>query len=146
MQREDIERQCLNKLTKLVSSNMEKNCSKSFSDVKNSSDIEQQIIKQINTLKPFNIEPRKAIPNKSFVSEEENNCEEKINLTLQDRIGNIDWCQRGCKCKLIATFAESFCLLLRLKSWGVRGASRHSSFMGNCPTISHTCQPYLPSR
>ena len=71
---------------------MEKNCSKSFSDVSNSSDIEQEIIKQINTLKPFNIEPRKAIPNKSFVSEEENNCEEKINLTLQDRIVNIDWC------------------------------------------------------
>ena len=69
-----------------------KNCSKSFSDVRNSSDIEEEIIKQINMLKPFCMEPPKAIPKKLFVSEEENNCKEEINLTLQNRIGNIDWC------------------------------------------------------
>ena len=69
-----------------------KNCSKSFSDVRNSSDIEEEIIKQINMLKPFGMEPPKAIPKKLFVSEEENNCKEEINLTLQNRIGNIDWC------------------------------------------------------
>ena len=43
-------------------------------------------------LKPFCMEPPKAIPKKLFVSEEENNCKEEINLTLQNRIGNIDWC------------------------------------------------------
>ena len=59
---------------------MEKDCSKSFFDISNSSDIEEELIKQINTLKSLNIEPRKAIPKKSFVSEEENNCEEEINL------------------------------------------------------------------
>ena len=32
-------------------------CSKSFCDASNSSDIEEEIIKQINTLKPFDIEP-----------------------------------------------------------------------------------------
>ena len=69
-----------------------KNCSKSFSDVRNSSDIEEEIIKQINMLKPFGMEPPKAIPKKLFVSEEENNCKEEINLTLQNKIGNIDWC------------------------------------------------------
>ena len=36
------------------------NCSKSFSDASNSSYIEE-IIKQINTLKPFDMEPRNAI-------------------------------------------------------------------------------------
>ena len=41
---------------------MEKNCSKSFSDACNFSGIEEQIIKHINTLKPFYMEPRKAIP------------------------------------------------------------------------------------
>ena len=39
-------------------------------------------------MKPFDIEPRKTIPKKLFASEEENNCEEKISLTPQDR---IDW-------------------------------------------------------
>ena len=38
----------------------------------------------------------KAILKKPFVSEEENNCVEEINLTPQDRIGNIDWCKCGC--------------------------------------------------
>ena len=33
----------------------------------------------------------------------------KINLTPQDRIGNIDWWKCGCECKLMTTFAESFC-------------------------------------
>ena len=51
----------------------------SFSDTKNSSGIEKEIIKQINTLKSFDMEPCKAIPKKHFVSEEENNCEEEIN-------------------------------------------------------------------
>ena len=32
-------------------------CSKSFSDASNSSDIEEEIIKQINTLKLFDMEP-----------------------------------------------------------------------------------------
>ena len=41
---------------------------------------------------------------------------------------------------------EMKCLLLRLRSLNTRGASRHPAFMGNCQTISHTCQPYLPSR
>ena len=43
---------------------MEKNCSKSFSEPCNSSDIKEEIIKQINTLKPFDMEPRKALPKK----------------------------------------------------------------------------------
>ena len=101
------------------------NCSKSFSDASNSSDIEEEIIKQINTLKPFGMESHTAIPKKHFLSEEENNCEEEINLTPQDGISNIDWCKCQCECKLMATFADSFCLLLRLKSRSPRGASRH---------------------
>ena len=87
----EIERTCLNKLAKLISSDMEKNCSKSFFNASKSLNIEEEIIKQINTLKPFNMEPRKAISKKPFVSGEENNCEKEIDLTPQDRIGNIDW-------------------------------------------------------
>ena len=83
---------------------------------------------------------------KKNVSEEENNCEEEIYLTPQDRIVNIDWCKCGCECEPMATSAESFCLLLWLKSRSARGASRHLAFIKNCPTISHTCLPYLPSR
>ena len=56
---------------------MEKNCSKSFFDASNSSDIEDHIIKKISTLKIFDMEACKAIPKKHFVSEE-NNSEEEI--------------------------------------------------------------------
>ena len=72
MYRKDIEQTCLNKLTKLINSNMEKICSKSFSNANNSSEIKEEIIKHINTPKPFDMEPRKATPKKPFVSEEEN--------------------------------------------------------------------------
>ena len=61
---------------------MEKNCSKSFSDACNFSGIEEQIIKHINTLKPFYMKPRKAIPKKLLALEEENNFEKEINLTV----------------------------------------------------------------
>ena len=84
------------------------------------------------------MESRKAIPKKHFVLEKENNCEEEINLILQDGIGNFDWCKCECE-KPMATFSESFCLLLWLKSRNARRASHHSVFMGNRPTISHTC-------
>ena len=74
-----------------MSSEMEKNCSKSFSDASsNSSDIEEEVTKQVITLKPFDVEPRKAIPKKKILLEKENSCEEEINLTAQDRTGNID--------------------------------------------------------
>ena len=63
--------------------------------------------------------------------------EEETNLTQQDRIAYIDWCKCECECKPMVTFAESFCLLLRLKSRSARGASRYSAFMDNCPTIRH---------
>ena len=56
---------------------MEKNCLKSFSDASNSIDIEEDIIKQVNMLKTFDMEPGKAVPKKPFVSEVENNCEEE---------------------------------------------------------------------
>ena len=121
-----VRRQCYGK----------KICSKSFSNVTNSSDIE--IIKQINTLKTFDMEPHKTIPKKLFLSEEEHNRKEEINLTSQDAIRNIDWYKCGCECILMATFAERFCLLLWLKSWGVRVASCHFSFYGHCLTISRT--------
>ena len=98
MYRKDIERTYLNKLTKLISSDMEKKFSNFFSDVSNSSYIEEEIIKQINTLKPLDMEPCKVIPKKPFVLEEENNCEEEINLTPQDKIGNIDGCKCVCEC------------------------------------------------
>ena len=111
--RKDIERTCLNKLTILISKWYGKNCSKSFSDARNSSDIEKEIIKQINTLKPFDMESHKAIPKKPFVSEEDN-IEKEINLNPKDRIRNVDYCKCGCECKLMMTFAKSFCLLLRL--------------------------------
>ena len=70
---------------------MERECSKSFSDASDSSNTEKEIIKQINMLKPFNMEPCKAVPKKLFVSEEESNCEGEISLTPQDKIGNINW-------------------------------------------------------
>ena len=41
------------------------------------------------------MEPRKSMPKKPFVSEEQNNCEEEINLAPQD--SNIDWCKSGFK-------------------------------------------------
>ena len=44
-------------------------------------------------LKPFDMEPRKAISKKPFVSKEKSNREEEINLTPQGRIGNINWCK-----------------------------------------------------
>ena len=62
------------------------------------------------------MESRKTISKKPSVLEEENKSKEEINLTLQDRIDNTDWCKCGCECKLITTFTKSFCLLLRLKS------------------------------
>ena len=85
------------------------------------------------------MESRKTISKKPSVLEEENKSKEEINLTLQDRIDNTDWCKCGYECKLITIFTKSFCLLLRLKSRSARRVSRHSAFMGNCPTISHTC-------
>ena len=58
---------------------MGKNCSKSFSDSSsNSSDIEEEVTKQINMLKPFDMEPRNAIPQKHFVSEKENTVKKKL--------------------------------------------------------------------
>ena len=75
----------INKLAKSISSSdLEKNCSKSFLNASNSSDIKEEIIKQLKKSKPFNMEPRKAIPKKYFVLEEENACEDEINLTQQD--------------------------------------------------------------
>ena len=40
----------------------------------------------------------------------------------------------------------TWCLFLLLKSRSARRASCDPAFMGNCPTISHMCQPNLPSR
>ena len=37
-----------------------------FSDASNSSDVEEEIIKQINTLKPFDMEPCNATPKVTF--------------------------------------------------------------------------------
>ena len=81
------------------------------------------------------MERRKAIPKKRFVSEEENNGEEEINLTSQDRIDNINWCKCRCECEPMVTFTESFLLLPRC----ARVASCHSAFMSNCSAISHLC-------
>ena len=84
------------------------NCAKSFLDASsNSSNIEEEVTKQINKLKPFNMDPRKAISEKHFVSDKGNNCEEEINLIPQDRIGDIDSCKCRCECKPMVTFAES---------------------------------------
>ena len=102
-------------LAKLISSDIEINCSKPFSHTSsNSLDIEEEVAKQINTLKPFDMEPRMVIPQKHFVSEKQNKCEEEINLAPQNRIGNIDLCKCGYECKPMATFAETFCLFVRL--------------------------------
>ena len=54
-------------------------------------------MKQIKTLEPLDMEPHKTIPKKTFALEEENICAEEINLTPQNRIGNIDWCKCGCE-------------------------------------------------
>ena len=48
-----------------------KACSKLFSDPSNSSDIKEEIIRQMYMLKGFDVEPRKAIPKKPLVWEEE---------------------------------------------------------------------------
>ena len=81
-----------NKLAKLISSDTEKYCPKSFSDASNFSDIKEEI-KQINELKLFDTERRKVIPKKNFVSKEENSCEEENTLTIQCRIDKTDWCK-----------------------------------------------------
>ena len=81
------------------------------------------------------MEPHQAIPKKHFVSEKQHNCGKEINLTPQERIGNIDWCKCGCKSKPMATFGESLCLLVWLKPRSVREASYHSAFMGNFPIL-----------
>ena len=120
--------------------NTQWNGKKYFSDATNSSGIEEKIIKQINTLISFEIEHRKAIiPKKPSASVEENNREEKTNLKPQEKIHIVDWYKCGYECKLMATFAESFCLSLRLKFRSARGTFCPSVFMNNCPTISHTC-------
>ena len=56
-------------------------------------------------------------------------------LKPQDRRANIDWCKFGCDGKPVTIFAGSFCLFLWLKPGSARGASRHSAFVDNCPTI-----------
>ena len=61
--------------------------------------------------------------------EEENNWGGTNNLAPQDRIDIIDWWKCGCECKPMPAFAESFCLLLWLKSLRARGLSRHPAFM-----------------
>ena len=63
-----------------------------------------------------NLFKKKYVQKKYFESKEEKGCGEEINLTPQDRIANIDWCKCRCEYKPMATFAESFCLLLQLKS------------------------------
>ena len=65
--------------------------------------------------------------------EEENDCEEETNLTPQDTIGNIDCYKYECECKPMATFAESFSILLRLNSRSAKGASRPFSFHERLP-------------
>ena len=65
-----------------------------------------------------------------------NNCEKEINLAPQERIGNIDWCKCGWKSKPMATFGESLCLLVWLKTRSVSEASHHSAFMGNFPILA----------
>ena len=71
-----------NKLAKLISWYGKKIAQNLFSDAStNSSDIKEEVTKQINTLKLFDMEPHKAIPKKHCVSEKENNGEEEINLT-----------------------------------------------------------------
>ena len=54
MYQKDIERTSLSKLTKLISWY---NFSKSFSDASNSSDIEEKVMRQVNMLKQFDMEP-----------------------------------------------------------------------------------------
>ena len=58
-------------------------------------------------LKPFDMEPRRALPKKPFVSKEENNCEEEISLKLQDKIDNIDWCKHSHKKRIVWTHRPS---------------------------------------
>ena len=58
MYRKYIEQTRLNKLAMLIRSHMKKYCSKSFSNSKNPSDIEAEVIKQINLLKLFYMKPR----------------------------------------------------------------------------------------
>ena len=68
----------------------------------NYSDIKEEINKQINTLKLFNMEPCNATPKKYFGLEEVGNCKEEINLKPQNKTVNIDWCKCGYECKSMA--------------------------------------------
>lgn len=60
---------------------MEKNCQKFTSDTSNFSDIEKYLIKQLNTLKQFDMKPRKVIPKNIFCIIRKNNYEKEMNIT-----------------------------------------------------------------
>ena len=59
-------------------SDMEESCSKSLSDASNSSDIKEEIIKQINMLKPFDMELLNTIPKQHFVSKKKITMKKKL--------------------------------------------------------------------
>ena len=46
----------------------------------------------------------------------------------------------------LVLFFMLVCIIASTKKfWRMRGASFHQALMGNCPTCSHTSQPYAPS-
>ena len=69
---------------------------------------------------------------------------DELSDSLQESFSNILTYQF--KPKKEENAEETLCLLLRLKSRSARGVSPHPAFMVNCPTISHTCKPCIPSR
>ena len=77
------------------------------------------------------------------------NCKEEFNLTPQDKIANMDWCKSGCECKPMGAFAKVsvYCFASNLGArWEhltAMGASHHSAFMDNCPTIIYICKPMV---
>ena len=85
---------------------MENMSSSSMSDFSEVSDIEEELATKINTLVPFDMEPRKKIDDKNFELGADSF---EDHLLTTNRIGNIKWCKCGERCQAMKTEEESLC-------------------------------------
>ena len=70
------------------------------------SDFKENEIPNLNSLKPFEFEPKANIEGINFSSsdDEEEGIEDKVK-----RIGNSEWCECSKQCKPMKTYTESLC-------------------------------------
>ena len=70
------------------------------------SDFSENEIADLNSLKPFEFEPKTNIEdiNNSSSDDEEEGIEDKV-----ERIGNGEWCECSKQCKPMKTYPESLC-------------------------------------